>query len=539
MLPADLMARYLRRAGEEVLFICATDEHGTPAEIAAHDAGMEVEEYCSQMHSLHASIYETFGLSFDHFGRSSSPQNHAMTQYIYGRLEENGFIEERDIKLFFSIEDNRFLPDRYIIGTCPKCGYEAARGDQCENCTSLLDPTDLIDPRSAISGSKKLEIRSSRHLFLRQTLLSQDLRRWIDEHAEWPVITRSIAYKWLDEGLRDRCITRDSSWGIPVPRPGFTDKVFYVWFDAPIEYIAATVEWAEMKPDDRNWQAWWRQPDDVKYIQFMAKDNVPFHTISWPATMIGTRETWVMANFIKSFNWLTYYGGKFSTSRRRGVFMDEALKLFAPDYWRYFLMAHAPESSDADFTWELFASTVNKDLADKFGNFINRTLKLTSTYYGLQVPEGGEPGPVEIKLRTALADLLTEYDRAFRNMEFRKVIITLRAMWDAGNVYFDECKPWDIVKKDSAAGAVILRTAINLIYFFAEAAWPIIPFTSGKIFDALKLSDEERTASTHEVLSLTALQAGRAFEIIPPLFMKIDKTRLQELNEAFSGIKGT
>lgn len=537
MLPADLMARYLRQRGEEVLFICATDEHGTPAEISAREAGLEVSEYCRQMHDLHASIYREFGLSFDFFGRSSSPQNHELTQYVYERLTENGFIEERNIKLVFSLEDNRFLPDRYIIGTCPKCGYKSARGDQCENCTSLLDPTDLIDPRSAISGSKNLEIRSSKHLFFKQSLLSRELQAWIDKHPEWPILTRSIAYKWLDEGLQDRCITRDISWGISVPRKGFENKVFYVWFDAPIEYIAATKEWADKEPNQRNWELWWRQVDDVYYIQFMAKDNVPFHTITWPATMFGTREKWVMANYIKSFNWLTYYGGKFSTSQHRGIFMDQALKLFPPDYWRYFLMAQAPESNDADFSWELFAAIINKDLADKFGNFINRTLKLTSTYYGNFIPEGGQPDGPEMKLESTLIRLLGEYDQAFRNMEFRKLIGIVRTMWDIGNAYFDERKPWETVKRDKSAGAVTLKTAINLIYIFAKVAWPIIPFSSERIFDTLKLSNNERKASLDDVISLTSLESGRQFEIVPPLFSKIEKTKLEELNQMFRGVK--
>ncbi len=350
MLPADVYARFLRLEGEEVLFICATDEHGTPAEISALEEGLDVKAYCDKMHDEQADVYSRFGLSFDHFGRSSSKQNEELTQHFYNKLDENGFIEERGIQGVYSPDDGRFLPDRYVVGTCPRCGYKAARGDQCENCTTLLDPSDLIEPRSAISGSRNLELRTSKHLFLRLDALAPEIEAWVKSHeGVWPKLTSSTAMKWLSEGLKPRCITRDLSWGVPVPREGFQDKVFYVWFDAPIEYVGATKEWADLKPGERDWKAWWGGDADVHYAQFMAKDNLPFHTIVWPATVLGTRERWTMAYFIKGFNWLTYCGGKFSTSQKRGVFMDQALDIYPADYWRYFLISMAPEADDSDF----------------------------------------------------------------------------------------------------------------------------------------------------------------------------------------------
>lgn len=279
MLPADVYARFLRQEGEHVLFVCATDEHGTPAELAALEAGLDVATYCQKQHELQADIYRRFGLSFDYFGRTSSPDNHELTQHFYQRLDENGFMEEREISQIYSFEDNRFLPDRYVIGTCPHCNYERARGDQCENCTSVLDPTDLIEPRSTVSGSTHLEVRKTKHLFLKLSALSDEVRTWVDKQQDWPNLTKSIALKWLNEGLQDRCITRDLSWGVPVPRPGFEGKVFYVWFDAPIGYIAAAKGWAGEQVDKDAWKTWWCGSEDVKYAQFMAKDNLPFHTI--------------------------------------------------------------------------------------------------------------------------------------------------------------------------------------------------------------------------------------------------------------------
>ncbi|MEO0542138.1 MAG: methionine--tRNA ligase, partial [Cyanobacteria bacterium P01_A01_bin.105] len=371
MLPADVYARFLRQEGEEVLYICATDEHGTPAEIAAAEAGMAVADFCTQQYQRQSDIYERFGLSFDFFGRTSGPENHRITQHFYQQLDEHGFIEEREIKQIYSLDDERFLPDRYVTGTCPHCGYEKARGDQCENCTKVLSPTDLIDPRSTISGSTNLEVRGSKHLFLRLDQLSGEVRAWVEQQEQWPTLTQSIAMKWLNEGLQSRGITRDLKWGVSVPRAGFEGKVFYVWFDAPIGYVSATQAWGNDGPD-RNWESWWKNADDVHYTQFMAKDNLPFHTIMWPATILGSREPWKMADYIKGFNWLNYYGGKFSTSSKRGVFLDQALEIAPADYWRYMLMASAPESSDSAFTWELFQNRVNKELADNLGNFVNR-----------------------------------------------------------------------------------------------------------------------------------------------------------------------
>ena len=312
MLPADVYARFLRQEGETVLFICGTDEHGTPAELAAREAGLDIEDYCQRQYERQAEVYQSFGLSFDYFGRTSSPENHDLTQRFYQSLDRNGLIEEQETSQMYSLEDERFLPDRYVVGTCPKCGYQSARGDQCENCTSVLNPTDLIEPRSAISGSTNLEVRSSKHLFLDLGLLSSKVRSWVDEHPNWSLLTRSIAKKWLDEGLQKRCITRDLSWGVPVPRPGFEDKVFYVWFDAPIGYLAMTKAWSDRESE--NWLEWWQESDDVQYTQFMAKDNLPFHTIMFPAMTLGTGEPWKLADRIKGFNWLNYYGGKFSTN---------------------------------------------------------------------------------------------------------------------------------------------------------------------------------------------------------------------------------
>ena len=358
LLPSDVYARFMRLTGHDVLYIVGTDEHGTTSEVGAMKAGMDVKSYCDMFHQRHYQAYKDFNLSFDYFGRTSSEQNKEITYRIFNALDKNGFIEEREIQQVYSIDDKMFLADRYITGTCPYCGYEKARGDQCENCTKVLEPTKLINARSTISGSTNLEVRTSKHLFLNLPKIEPKLREWLKtKEAFWPDVAYSIALKWLKEGLQPRCITRDLKWGFPVPKKGYEDKVFYVWFDAPIGYIGITKQWADEKPEERDWKDWWFENKDVYYVQFMGKDNVPYHSITFPATLLGTNEGYKQVDYLKGVSYLTYEGGKFSKSEHRGVFVDDAISEFSADYWRYFLMSNIPEGSDASFSFVISSFT--------------------------------------------------------------------------------------------------------------------------------------------------------------------------------------
>ncbi len=541
MLPADVQARFQRARGHEVLYICATDEHGTPAELAAAAAGIDVRSYCDREHEVQRKAGEAFGLSFDWFGRSSNPPNHRLTQAFAETLEAKGLLEERVDQMIYSIDDKRFLPDRYVEGTCPHCAYPKARGDQCDNCGRLLDPVDLIDPYSTVSGSKNLEVRDTRNLYLLQTKVEQKLRDWLTSKTEFPQLARSIGFKHLDEGLIDRGITRDLAWGIPVvkdgfPRPGFEDKVFYVWFDAPIEYIGATVEWAEKTGD--NWERWWRLDkgaDDVRYIQVMGKDNVAFHTVSFPATILGSEEPWKMVDLLKAFNWLNWYGGKFSTSQHRGVFMDQALELLPPDYWRWWLTANAPEGSDTAFTWEQFQTTVNKDLADILGNFVNRILKFCETRCESKVPAGGEPGELERKLYSELSIALKDATDQFETMEYRKAAQAVRRIWVIGNEYLTEAAPWTAIKTDPARGAMIVRTGLNLVALFAAISQPIIPFAASSIAGSVGLTTPLDWPSTDAEAELNKLTPGERITVPEVLFKKIEDSQVAEWTERFGG----
>lgn len=544
MLPADVYARMMRLAGHDVTYICATDEHGTPAELAAQAAGVDVQAYCDEQFEIQRAAGEGFNLSYDWFGRSSRPANHALTKHFAAALEANGLIEERVSKQVYSIADGRFLPDRYVEGTCPHCNFEKARGDQCDDCGRLLDPIDLINPYSSVSGSHDVEVRDTRHLFLLQNKMQDKIRDWVNTKGkQWPGLAVSIANKWLDEGLIDRAITRDLKWGIPVqapdgtPRDGFENKVFYVWFDAPIEYIAATQEWAAETGTD--WEPLWRTDkgaDDTEYVQFMGKDNVAFHTVGFPVTLLGTDEPWKTVDKLKAFNWVTWYGGKFSTSNKRGVFMDQALELLPADYWRWYLISNAPESSDAAFTWEGFQASVNSDLANVLGNFVNRITKYTASKFDGKVPEGGTPGEAEAWMENELKTRLTALLDHYENMEFRKAAAETRALWAAGNEYLTKAEPWVKYKSDVDAAAIGVRTGLNLVALFGIIAQPIIPETAAKILDALGISEGNRNwPSADDPSLLNTLPIG--MEITPPdvLFQKIEDEHVAEWTEKFGG----
>ena len=540
MLPADVYARFQRQLGHEVLYICATDEHGTPAELAALEEGLPVDEYCRQQHELQAEIYRNYGLSFDWFGRSSSPQNHELTRHLCARLDEHGLVEERLMQQVYSNADGRYparpLHRRHLSAL-------RLRGGARRPVRELHPGARPHRPgrRRARRYRARPISRCARPAICSFCLprLQERVAEWVESRQGWSTLVASIARKWLTEGLRDRCITRDLDWGVAVDRPGFEDKVFYVWFDAPIEYIAATREWAEptaARSRGATGARWWDDPADVRYIQFMAKDNVPFHTVTFPATLLGSGEPWKMVDIIKGFNWLTYYGGKFSTSRRRGVFMDQALDKLPADYWRYWLIANAPESDDTDFTFELFAGGCNKDLADTFGNFVNRCLKFAASRFDGVVPEGGEPGAEETALVAELDTRIAAYREHLERIEFRKALAELRAIWALGNEYLQHAAPWQAIKTDRDRAAVIVRTSVRLIRLFAILAWPVIPESAARVLAALGEPEGMPPWPMGGAAGeLAMLERGRPLGDPGILFRKLPPEEVAALEDEFRG----
>ncbi|MDR0625357.1 MAG: methionine--tRNA ligase [Holosporales bacterium] len=558
ILPADVYARFLRQCGKEVLHICGTDEHGTPAEIAAQEANLPVPQYCEEMHKTQKEIYEKFDISFDFFGRTSSRSNHILTTQIFKELYKNGYISEQEISQYYSEADKRFLPDRYVEGTCPHCGYQKARGDQCDGCSALLNPEDLKDPYSAISGSHDVELRRVKHFFLDMPKLEPLVTKWIEQQKEWSDVVRGVARKWISEGLQQRCITRNLKWGIKVPNdlPALhaisqidpsneedaEDKVFYVWFDAPNGYISITQDWAINSGDQEAWKKWW-QPDnenDVFYVEFMAKDNVPFHTVFWPSILFGLDTDFKKVDDIKGFHWLTYEHGKFSTSQQRGVFTDTALELYPADYWRYFLLANCPEGADSDFSFALFASVVNKDLADILGNFASRVVALQKKYFGLVVQSELTDATIDRELEAKATKIAQNIACLLSERKFRAATTGLRSLWVLGNEYITQKSPWFVLPEDLEQGGVILTHCLHLLRTFAVANLPFIPSTARKIVQLL--NDEESAVSSTKIdesVNFKYFKKGHAVREVGILFEKIDEKTVQALTARFNGGSNT
>ena len=534
LLPADVYARYLRLRGEDVLCVCGTDEHGTPAQISAMQEGMEVRDYVDKYYKIQKKVYEDFGLSFDYFGRTSSPENHEITRHLFLKLSENRLITEKETTQYYCEGERIFLPDRFVAGTCPQCGSEDARGDQCENCTKLLDPTDLIDPRCNICGGGNLMLKTSKHLFLNLPKMQEKISAWVESKTDWPRTSISIARKWIKEGLRERSITRDLKWGIKVPKAGYEEKVFYVWFDAPIGYIGISMEWAKTIGEADRWIEYWKNPE-TKLYQFMAKDNIPFHTITWPAVMMGADDGFIMADMVKGFQWLNYEEGKFSTSKGRGVFTDDALELFPPDYWRYYLLYVIPEKADTDFKWAGFQAAVNKDLSDVLGNFVHRTLSFLNSKFEGVVPRVEAWQKSDVAFRDRINEACSEIRSGMDACRFKPSILALRDLWSRCNKYFEEKAPWKAVKEDMASAKATMNLCINTCRSLAILNSIFIPFSSKRLFEYLGLDGDPAGKKWDDILDLDAM-TGRKISAKPEaLFTKIEDETIAELHDRFAG----
>ena len=441
-LPADIFARYCRAKGYETLFVGGTDENGSTSEIAADEIGIPIDIFSEKLYKEHKKVYDWFNISYDNFSRTSNPIHHKTTQNFFKKVYENGYIKEGTIKVFYSSEEKRFLPDRYVIGTCPKCGYKDANGDQCEKCASVFDSTQLINPRSALTN-KPMEIKEATHLFLKLNKLSKKLEKWIKEKKNWRIQVTSLALSWIKEGLKDRCITRDLKHGVKVPLKGFEDRVFYVWFDAPIGYISSTKE-----ADPKNWEKFWKDKN-TKIYHFLGKDNIPFHTLFWPGMLIANGD-FNLPYHVEGLQYLNYEGGKFSKSQKRGVFCEKLPETkIDPDIIRAYLTFLIPESADSEFKWRDFQLRINSDIIGNYGNFVNRTL--TFIYNKL-----------DKKIKKPLEKELTELDKNFikrtkekfskienylEKVQLRNAFLEILSLSSIGNKYFNDNEPWDSVKK--------------------------------------------------------------------------------------------
>jgi len=526
VLSADVFARYCRIMGHEALFICGTDEYGTATEAKALEEGITPQQLCDKYYVLHKGIYEWFGISTDIFGRTSTPLHTQITHEIFLDLHKNGFIAEEEIEQAFDEKAQMFLADRFIEGKCPHCGYDAARADQCEKCGKLLNFDELINPVSKLSKTPPVK-RRSRHLFIDLPKLQPRLAEWIEKNSKcgnWSENSVQIAKSWLAEGLRRRRITRDLKWGVPVPLPGWENKVFYVWFDAPIGYISITANLTG------KWRGWWQNPQGVSLYQFMGKDNVPFHTVIFPSTLMGTGKDWTLLEKLSTTEFLNFEGGKFSKSKGIGVFGNDAVDSGIPaDVWRYYLLTNRPEKMDSDFTWKDFGEKANNELLANIGNLVNRTLVFTQREFSGKVPEPEFSGDDRTFMEGQNARL-SEVGALLEKVQLKEALHLAMHCGKEANAYFQRNEPWKAAKEDRAKCAASIYVLLHQVKDLAIALQPFIPNTSAAIFRQLNVEPRK-----WDDIGKLSIPAGHQLGTPEILFRKIEQKQVDALAAKFSG----
>jgi methionyl-tRNA synthetase len=475
--PADIYVRYLRMRGREVLFICGSDEHGVPITIKARQLGCSPQDIVDKYHAVIKKSFEDFGMSFDIYSRTSSKIHGETASAFFLKMYNDGKFIEKESEQYYDTEAKAFLADRYIVGTCPKCGFEGAYGDQCEKCGSTLSPDELINPHSAISGSKPVK-RKTKHWYLPLDQYEPWLRKWIlEDHKEWKSNVYGQCKSWLDNHLQPRAVTRDLEWGVPVPLKGAEGKVLYVWFDAPIGYISNT---RELLPND--WEKWWKSPD-TRLINFIGKDNIVFHCIVFPAMLKGYGDGYILPDNVPANEFLNLEGNKISTSRNWAVWLDEYLKDFPgkQDVLRYVLCANAPETQDNDFTWKNFQTRNNSELVAILGNFINRVAVLTGKYFEGKVPCNLKPEKIDSDTLAHIPQIRGEVENSLEHFRFRDALTAALSMARLGNKYLTDTEPWKCAKNDMDRTASILYTALQISADLSIVFAPFLPFTVVKL----------------------------------------------------------
>ncbi|ORZ35887.1 methionyl-tRNA synthetase [Catenaria anguillulae PL171] len=530
VLSADAYARFARLRGHNTLYVCGTDEYGTATETKALEEGVSCQQLCDKYHVLHRDIYKLFDIDFDKFGRTTTPQQTEIAQAIFNKLHANNRLVTQSMVQLYCEKCSRFLADRYVEGTCPHCKYDDARGDQCDACQKLLNAGDLINPRCKLDGNRPVE-RESTHLFLDLPNLQAELTEFVDAKSaegKWSPNSIAVTRAWLKEGLKPRCITRDLKWGTPVPLKGFEDKVFYVWFDAPIGYPSIT---ATLTPE---WEAWWKNPEHVQLYQFMGKDNIPFHTVIFPSSLLGTGEKWTLLHHLSTTEYLNYEGGKFSKSRKTGVFgsnvRDTGIDV---SVWRYYLFANRPESNDSDFSWKEFIQRNNSELLNNVGNFVNRVTKfVASPKYASTVPEyAWAAHPTDAQLVTDVSALVTQYLDAMDAVKLRLGLQLAMAISARGNQYLQDNKLDNALHaSDPERCNNVVAHALNLCYLLAAVFYPFMPGTSRGILRQLQLDQPMFTDKFDQ-----GVFAGHTIGKPEYLFKRLDEKLEAEFRAKYGG----
>ncbi len=526
VLSADVFARFKRLKEEDVIYICGTDEHGTATETVAMREGMTPQEVCDKYFRIHKESYDWLHISFDHFGRTSKPYQHKITQHIFLKLYENGYIFERELEQTYCPFCERFLADRYIQGECPHCGYEYARGDQCENCGKIYDSKDLVNARCSICGNSPT-IRKTTHLFLDLPQFEDTLLKFINERKSvWSANAVNFSVAWIKEGLEPRCITRDLEWGVHVPLPGWEHKVFYVWFDACIGYISITQEYCDR--EGTHWEEWWKNPGDVRLYQFMGKDNIPFHTVIFPAALMGTGEGYTLLYQISVNEYINYEGGAFSKSRGQGIFCDDVMASgIPPDVWRYYIYINRPEKQDTDFYWEDLQEKTNAELVGNLGNFVFRTLSFAHRYLKGVIAKEELTKEDEAFLKE-VEEKIDAVEANLEACELKTALKQIMGISRMGNQYFQEHEPWR--QKDTQKKTIYV--CCNLVANLAVLLEPYLPETAERMWKMLNVK-EKRTWKLAKGLPVSET----IIEEPEILFTPIEDEFVQKMKKKFGGKK--
>jgi methionyl-tRNA synthetase len=525
-LSADVVARYYRLKGEDVVMVSGSDEHGTPTEVEAVRQGIQPKQLTDKNHAKIVELLKKWGFSFNNYTRTENPVHKEFVQEHLMKIYNNGYIFTQETEMLFCEKCNRFLPDRYVEGKCPYCGNERARGDQCEDCGRLLETTLLLEPYCAICNGKPV-IKRTMHWYFDLPKLSEQLGKYVKNNKQLPGNARNFSLNLIKEGLKPRAVTRDVSWGIQAPFPGAEDKRIYVWIEAVLGYVSATIEHFRNINEPEKWKEYWFDKK-TKTLYFIGKDNIPFHTIILPALLIASSEDYNLPWNVSTTEFLQFKGEKASKSQKLGIFMDEALQLYPADYWRYFLMSTRPETKDTNFSWEIFIEKVNADLNDTFGNFIHRTLTFINTQFNGQIPEPKALDAEAQQILTTVKEKVATIAQEIEACKLQSAANNVISLSRTGNQYLNEKEPWNLIKKDRDQAANILYVAAQIVKALAIVSAPFIPFAAEEIWKTLNLSGSVHEQKWDEALK--PLPPNHKIAKPKPLFKKIDANE-QELDE--------
>jgi methionyl-tRNA synthetase len=529
VLSADVVARFYRLKGEEVVMVSGSDEHGTPIEVEAIRLGVKPKDLTDKNHARVAELFKRWGISFDNYTRTESPVHKEFVQQHLMKIYKNGYIFTKETEMLYCEKCKRFLPDRFVEGKCPYCGHAPARGDQCDACGRLLEPTVLIEPYCVICKGKPT-VKTTKHWYFDLAKFADKLAEYISENRQLPTNARNFSLNLIKEGLKPRAVTRDVSWGIPAPFPEAEGKTVYVWVEAVLGYVSATIEYFRNRGNPEGWKDYWFNKE-AKTLYFIGKDNIPFHTIILPALLMASHEDYNLPWNVSATEFLQFKGEKASKSLRIGIWIDEALELFPPDYWRYFLIATRPETKDSNFSWEIFAEKINADLNDTFGNFVHRTLSFINRHFESKIPEPSTLENEEEQVLKSLGERVDEIASDFEACRLQSAANGVMGVGRLGNQYLNEKEPWNLIKSDKAKAATTIYVAAQLVKALAIVSAPIIPFTAEELWKTLNLSGSVHQQRWEEALK--PLPAGHKIGWAKPLFRKIeaDEKKLDEMLE--------